>query len=220
MSFRKKVDAQQAHILSLRLALGFMTVVCLALAYGWWNAPKDLTVHVPPDLRTGSTRRWWDVPPESVYSFALYIFQQMNRWPSDGEEDYQANIHRLDAYLTPSCKTYLQKDFELRRNAGELRKRERGVFEIPGRGVDDPHEQHTIVQSINDWTVNLDIAADEHYGGERVKRALARYPLHIVRADIDPERNPFGLQWDCYTGNPQRIEVDNDTAGPGQGDQQ
>ncbi|PWU28663.1 TIGR03746 family integrating conjugative element protein [Pseudomonas sp. RW407] len=215
MSFRKKVDAQQAHILSLRLALGFMTIVCLALAYGWWNAPKDLTVHVPPDLRSGSTRKWWDVPPEAVYSFALYIFQQMNRWPSDGEVDYQANIDRLDAYLTPGCKTYLQKDFELRRNAGELRKRERGVFEIPGRGVDDKNEQHTIVQSINDWTVNLDIAADEHYGGERVKRALSRYPLHIVRADLDPERNPFGLQWDCYTSNPVRIEVDNDISGPG-----
>ncbi|WP_454825472.1 DUF2895 family protein [Pseudomonas veronii] len=65
--------------------------------------------------------------------------------------------------------------------------------------------------SINDWTVNLDITADEHYGGERVKRALARYPLHIIRSDIDPEKNPFGLAWDCYSGNPQRIEVTVDT---------
>ncbi|WKN23148.1 PFL_4703 family integrating conjugative element protein [Azotobacter vinelandii] len=212
MSYRKRVDAQQAHILSLRLALGLMTLLSLALAYGWWKAPQELTIHVPPDLRSGSTRKWWEVPPESVYSFALYIFQQMNRWPKDGEVDYQDNIHRLDAYLTPACKAYLQKDYELRRNAGELRKRERGVFEIPGRGIGDAGEQRTLVHSINDWTVNLDIAADEHYGGERVKRALARYPLHIVRADVDPEQNPFGLQWDCYGGNPQRIEIELDTA--------
>lgn len=207
MTYRKKVDAQQAHIVSLRIALGLVFALCLAFAYGWWTAPKDLTVHVPPDLRSGSTRKWWDIPPESVYAFGLYIFQQMNRWPTDGETDYQDNIYRLDAYLTASCKAYLQKDYELRRNAGELRKRERGVFEIPGRGVDDQQEQHIIQNSINDWTVNLDVTADEHYGGERVKRALARYPLRILRSDMDPERNPFGLQWDCYDGTPQRIEV-------------
>lgn len=213
MTYRKKVDAQQAHILSLRLALGFMAFVSLAMAFGWWTAPRDLTIHVPPDLRSGSTRKWWDIPPETVYSFGLYIFQQMNRWPTDGEINYEDNIFRLSAYLTPSCKAYLQKDFELRRNAGELRKRERGVFEIPGHGLGDGATDQTIVHTINDWTVNLDMAADEHYGGERVKRALARYPLHIVRSEVNPESNPFGMQWDCYSSPPQRIEVDMNSPG-------
>ncbi|MFZ3204819.1 MAG: DUF2895 family protein, partial [Pseudomonas sp.] len=81
MSYRKKVDAQYAHIVSLRIGLGLMAVVCLALAFGWWSAPRELTVHVPPDLRSGSTRKWWDIPPESVYAFGRYIYQQMNRWP-------------------------------------------------------------------------------------------------------------------------------------------
>lgn len=207
MTYRKRVDAQQSHIKSLRLVIGLLIALGLYMAYGWQSAPRDLTIHVPPDLRSGSTRPWWDVPPESVYAFGLYIFQQMNRWPSNGETDYEDNIIRLSGYLTPSCKAYLQRDFELRRNSGELRKRERGVFEIPGRGIDNQQEPHVQQHSINDWTVNLDITADEHYGGERVKRAFARYPLHIIRFDVDPEKNPFGLAWDCYSGNPQRIEV-------------
>jgi len=209
MAYRKKVDAQNGHIFSLRLALGFVSALCLVFAYGWWAAPKDLTIHVPPDLRTGSTRKWWDIPPESVYAFGLYIFQQMNRWQANGETDYEDNIIRLDAYLTPNCKTYLQKDFELRRNAGELRKRERSVSEIPGRGVNDDQEQHVIVHSINEWTVNLDITADEYLNGERVKRALARYPVRILRDDVDAEKNPWGLMWDCYSSPPQRIEISN-----------
>ncbi|WP_278405967.1 PFL_4703 family integrating conjugative element protein [Pseudomonas rhodesiae] len=215
MTYRKKVDAQLSHINSLRLVIGLLIALGLYMAYGWQSAPRDLTIHVPPDLRSGSTRQWWDVPPESVYAFGLYIFQQMNRWPVDGEADYEDNIARLGGYLTPSCKAYLQKDFELRRNSGELRKRERGVFEIPGRGIDDKSEQHIEQHSINDWTVNLDITADEHYGGERVKRALARYPLHIIRSDIDPEKNLFGLAWDCYSSNPQRIEVSTEPARSG-----
>ncbi|AZF53154.1 putative exported protein [Pseudomonas sp. R4-34-07] len=74
--FRNKVDAQQAHILSLRLAIVMLALLSAGLWYGWRSAPTDLTVHVPPDLRSGSTRKWWDVPPENVYAFALYI------WPT------------------------------------------------------------------------------------------------------------------------------------------
>ena len=215
MTYRKRVDAQRAHIYSLRLVIGLLIGLGLYMAYGWQSAPRNLTIHVPPDLRSGSTRLWWDIPPESVYAFGLYIFQQMNRWPTDGETDYADNIVRLGGYLTPSCKAYLQKDFELRRNSGELRKRERGVFEIPGRGLNDNKEPHVQQNTLNDWIVNLDITADEHYGGERVKRAFARYPLHIIRSDIDPETNPFGLAWDCYSGNPQRIEVSEDSTQAG-----
>ncbi|MGJ3439129.1 PFL_4703 family integrating conjugative element protein [Pseudomonas sp. Je.1.5.c] len=208
MTFRKKVEAQYAHILSLRTALGLITAVCLVLAYGWWSAPRSLTVHVPPDLRSGSTRLWWDVPPENVYAFGFYIFQQLQRWEKDGDVDYQDNIDRLTNYLTPSCKEYLQKDYELRRNAGELRKRERSVSEIPGRGISDPNLQRVVVNSINDWTVKLDLVADEYVSGERVKRALSRYPLSVVRTDADPEKNPYGLMLNCYASDPQRIEVD------------
>ena len=42
---------------------------------------------------------------------------------------------------------------------------------------------------------------------EQVKRALVRYALKVVRIDIDPERNPFGLVLDCYARAPERIET-------------
>lgn len=47
-----------------------------------------------------------------------------------------------------------------------------------------------------------------------MKRALARYPLHVVRMDVDPETNPFGMAWDCYSGPPQRIEGNVETPVP------
>ncbi|RMT64120.1 putative exported protein [Pseudomonas syringae pv. theae] len=212
--FLKLADSQRAHITSLRLAIVLLALVAVGLGIGWYRAPKDMTIHVPPDLRSGSTRLWWDVPPQSVYTFGLYIFQQMNRWPVDGEQDYQANITRLNSYITPACQQYLQSDFELRRSSGELRKRVRGVYEIPGRGYGDSPEIRTVTNSIDDWTITLDITADEYYGGQLVKRALARYPLHVVRMDVDPETNPFGMAWDCYSGSPQRIEGNVETPVP------
>lgn len=205
--FKNEVMHLQSHVKTLRMCSGGLLVLVLMASAGWWHAPSDLTVHVPPDLRSGSTRKWWEVPPESVYAFTFYIFQQLNRWPTDGEEDYSRNLKSLSAYLTPGCHSYLQADYEQRRRSGELRKRVRGLYEIPGRGYGDDPDTRVKVVSNRDWVVTLDINADEYHGTEQVKRALVRYPIKVVRLDIDPELNPFGLALDCYDGAPQRISA-------------
>jgi len=204
--FKNEVTHLQAHIKTLRLGAGALVVVALVIGGGWWSAPRDLTIHVPPDLRSGSTRKWWEVPPESVYAFTFYVFQTLNRWPTNGEEDYSRNLHTLSPYLTPSCQAFLRADYDYRRSTGELRQRVRGIYEIPGRGYGDDPATRVKVVSDRDWIVTLDVSADEYYGSEQVKRALVRYPIKVVRLDIDPERNPFGLALDCYAGAPQRIE--------------
>lgn len=205
--FKNEVAHLQAHVRTLRAGAATLAVLALTAGFGWWSAPKNLTIHVPPDLRSGSTRRWWEVPPESVYTFAFYVFQQLNRWPANGEDDYPRNLHALSAYLTPACQATLQQDFAFRRDSGELRQRVRGVYEIPGRGYgDDPTSRVKVISNSN-WIVTLDLTADEYFGSEQVKRALVRYALKVVRADIDPEKNPFGLALDCYASPPERIAI-------------
>ncbi len=202
---RNEVAHLQAHIKTLRLGAGVLSVLALVMGLGWWNAPRDLTIHVPPDLRTGSTRKWWDVPPESVYTFTLYVWQQLQRWPTNGDEDYPRNIQALSNYVTPACQEFLQQDYDLRHKEGELRKRGRGIYEIPGRGYGDDPALRVRAVSTRDWIVTLDVIADEYYASEQVKRAFIRYSLKVARIDIDPQRNPFGLVIDCYDNPPLRI---------------
>lgn len=204
--FRHEIVHLQAHIRTLRLAAGALALLALLLGLGWWSAPRDLTIHIPPDLRSGSTRRWWDVPPENVYAFAFYIWQQLQRWPSDGEADYPRNLKTLSAYLTPACQAFLEQDYQRRRANGELRLRVRGVYEIPGRGYGEDPARRVRGISARDWIVTLDLTADEYYSSEQIKRALVRYQLKVVRLDQDPEHNPFGLALDCYAQPPQRID--------------
>ncbi|HCF1525299.1 PFL_4703 family integrating conjugative element protein [Pseudomonas aeruginosa] len=210
--FKNEVAHLQAHVRTLRVAAGVLVMLVLVMGGGWWSAPRDLTIHVPPDLRSGSTRPWWEVPPESVYAFAFYAWQQLQRWPTNGDDDYPRNLHALSPYFTPACQAFLQLDYEFRRNAGELRKRVRGIYEIPGRGYGDNPSQRVRTVSDREWVVTLDVTADEYYGAEQVKRAFVRYPLKIQRLDVDPKRNPFGLVIDCYDGAPQRIATPTDTA--------
>jgi len=203
--FKNEVARLESHVNTLRIGCGMLLGVSLLMAFGWWDAPKNLTIHNPPDLRSGSTRKWWEVPPESVYTFGFYIFQQLNRWPTDGEKDYPRTIHKLGAYLTPSCQAELERDFQKRQTASELRNRTRSVFELPERGYGKNPELRVKVQGRDRWLVNLDLATEEFYGSERVKQTFVRYPLKVVRLDVDPEKNPFGLALDCYDSSPQRI---------------
>lgn len=200
--FKHALAARDSHITTLRLIIGLLLLIIAALWFGWQSAPRNLTIHNPPDLRAGSTRPWWEVPPGQVYAFSFYIFQQINRWPVNGDEDYQRNLTALNAYLTPGCYAQLEQDYQNRRNAGELRDRVRGVYEIPGRGF-----THKRVETLDrdSWIVTLDLTVDEYYRAESVKRALVRYPLSVVRYDIDAEKNPWGLALNCFARQPQKL---------------
>ncbi|MFG6179637.1 PFL_4703 family integrating conjugative element protein, partial [Halomonas sp. THAF12] len=192
--FRHAVSARDSHITTLRVAIGVLVLACAALWWGWKSAPEDLTIHNPPDLRSGSTRAWWEVPPSSVYAFGFYIWQQVNRWPSNGEADYKRNLRAYSTYITQSCQLYLENDYQARSDRNELRGRTRGIYEIPGRGY---NKDSVEVINRDQWVVTLDLAIDEQYSGTPVRNLFIRYPLRVVRADVDPERNPWRLQIDC-----------------------
>lgn len=202
--FRHAQSARDAHILTLRAIVAVLLLLCGGMWWGWKSAPQDLTIHNPPDLRSGSTRKWWEVPPSSVYSFAFYIWQQLNRWPANGEVDYKRNLHSYSAYLTPQCQVYLENDYAARQRRQELKGRVRGMYEIPGRGL---RKDAVTILDRDHWVVTLDLAIDEHYAGTPVRDVYVRYPLRVVRADVDPERNPWGLQLDCLADTPQRLSV-------------
>jgi integrating conjugative element protein (TIGR03746 family) len=205
--FANEVEHLRAHTKTLKTVAGALFIALALALVGWWTAPSFLTIHVPPDLRSGSTRMWWDVPPENVYAYAFYIWQQLHRWPTDGETDYPRNIRTLSAYLTPSCQNWLERDLAYRKSQNELRQRVRGIYEIPGRGYGDDPAARVKTLSKKDWVAVLDVAADEYLGTEQVKRALVRYRVKVQKMDVDPEKNPWGLVLDCLVSEPERIEV-------------
>lgn len=117
------VTASQSLLAALPIpwvVIGLQFVVILVLWFGWSQAPKQLTVHVPPDLCSGATLSVDEVPAANVYAFAFYIFQQLNRWPEDGAKDYGKAIFRISPYVTPRYRTELMADLEQKGRKGEL----------------------------------------------------------------------------------------------------
>lgn len=206
---RNAQSARDAHISTLRAIVAVLAVACGAMWYGWQAAPKDLTITIPPDLRTGSTQKWWEKPPSSVYAFTTYVWQQINRWPTDGQKDYRRNLYAYQPFLTPSCKAELNEDYRYRNQRHELEGRERSIFEIPGRGFSNEPTGPGSVEIISrdEWIVNLDLAVKETYSGTSIRDVYMRFPLRVVRADDDPQHNKWGLKIDCLARPTERLEI-------------
>ncbi len=198
-------DLVHARDATIRLLLGgivLLAVLLFVALVGWSRAPDHIRLHYPPDLSKGAVQTIGDIPKVNLYTFAYYVFQQLNRWPVDGREDYYTQIHRLRAYFTPGCFDERLADLEARER--EIDGRQRSVWEIPGRGFNNARVQ---VVAPNQWVVGLDLHVQETYRGERVKDRLIHYPLRVVAYDVDPESNPWGLALDCLADVPRVIEI-------------
>ncbi len=185
--------------------VGIEALLILILGIGLMRAPSTLTIHIPPDLKTGAMVQP-DAPlPANVYAFAVYIFQQLYRWPTDGATDFSNSIYALSGYLTPTYREALISDLESKAKRGELAGRERGMQELPGHGFSE--ERVSILQD-GVWVVVVDMELLETVKGMSVKRKAIRYPLRVVRYDIDRETNPWGLALDGFaSAGPTALDV-------------
>lgn len=73
------INQAKREVFTARLAIGALFIICLALSVVIYTLPRSFTIYNPPDLRLGSQRSIWDVPPSTVYAFAYQTFQQLNR---------------------------------------------------------------------------------------------------------------------------------------------
>ncbi|GLQ31414.1 TIGR03746 family integrating conjugative element protein [Dasania sp. GY-19] len=199
---KKALDGRDSHILTLRILIGILAIALFYSIAGWKAAPEHIKIDIPPDLRSGSTRGIQERHPFNVYAFGYYIFQQMNNWPVEGIEDYKKQINRLSCYITPRFKGELERDYEQRLKRHELN-RTRALQEMPERPYTD---KRVYVESGDSWVAFYDVNIKETFRSEIVKDIFVRYPVRIVRWDVDPECNLWGLALDGFYKNPKRLE--------------
>ncbi|MEW8015098.1 MAG: PFL_4703 family integrating conjugative element protein [Candidatus Sedimenticola endophacoides] len=200
--FRNEIDNGRLHIVSLWVVIALLAVFLAWAMHGWSRAPRDITVHVPPDLSQGVSIGIADLPKPNVYAFAYYMWQQINRWPTNGEKDYPNNIYSFSPYLTPRFREELLRSLDTRGRRGELTGRSRALYQVPDAGYED---RRVDVLGDGAWTVWIDAVIEESVAGMEVKQARIRYPLRIVRYDVDRETNPWGLAFDGYSEEPTKL---------------
>ena len=208
---RNRLLASFDHIKSLRMMVVFLIVVIAIL---WWRTiylQEVRRFYIPPDLNQGLVTNLDNVPEPLIYTFAYHIFQQLNRWPADGLKDYPQKIYTLQAFLTPLCRKALEEDMNQKNRLGELEQRVRSMQEIFNQSYT---AQRVLVISHSAWMVWLDVNVNEWINDHPVKDVLLRYPLKVVRFDVDREINPWGLALGCDKAMRPTLLTEKDIAVP------
>ncbi len=209
MAYLSLLQAQKSHINTLRMAFAGAVVVGVAGMYLVREGPLDINVHTAPNMEQASVTRVHagvaPIPRPNVYGFAYYIWQQANRWNRDGGKDYGAQIFVLQDYVTPRCREYLEQDMRAKAGSGELNGRTRSVSELPGSAYT---AARVVPEGASAWTVYLDLNIVETMRGQVVKDTNVRYPLRVVRYEVDMQKNPWRMAIDCSnTTLPTRLEI-------------
>lgn len=181
-----------------------LLALCFSLSRSIDIAGKEQLIRLEPDLRAGTVRNAWEVPPAFVYSFALTIVQKVNNWQENGSTDYSQNIMKLQNYITPSCRGFLMDDFADKKSSGQLQNRKRIMMEMSGVGFNEIN--HTKITSRGRWDVNLSLNVREFIGDRLVKNKDVFWPVKVVEFNIDPELNTQGLALDCFSDQPKLLK--------------
>ena len=208
--FKNALSQGEAHRTTLFGSLLFSWVVCLVFIALYIDAKEEQLFRIPPDLRQGTVMRANDIAPPVIYGYAFYILQQLNHWPDDGEKNFPEKIYYLQAYLTPGFRETLLSEMEKKSRNGELKSRVRNIQEVWGRGYTEDRVQ---IESEDSWIVWVDVEISETIHGRPVKNVYVQYPMRIVRYDVDPESNPWGLAISGYEGEPFKL-TDRDIVEP------
>lgn len=204
MKMWRKLDQDHQHIVTLRFIVGILVLINFLLWLGWHQAPKDLTIHVPPDLSSGVTLKANDIPSADLYSFTFYVWQVIGNWPDNGETDYLNNIQRYSPYLTPNFKNQLLEEIAQLNARGEIQDRTRVV-----QGEIGSAYQASNVTNLGNstWEVDVTVRVTERIGNTILQDALIEYPLRVVRYDINRQTNQWGLALDGFVSEPKRIQT-------------
>lgn len=178
------------ELLWTRAACAFFALMALLAMLGWHRAQGVVQLSLPPRIPYGSQLSAGERHPWELYSFAGYIWQQHQLWPTDGATDGPANLHRLAAFFTPRMRRSLQLRLQQRQGAGQLAGRTRHA--LPSGA----YSAAAVVREGGGWWVRLEQRVEEQLRGSSVRSSAKVYELRVLETDLDPETNPWKLAID------------------------
>ncbi len=230
MAYRNENENLKVRIKYLHVFIGLLVLIVGGMGIGWDRARKDAVLHLPPNLEEAGLVKINQPERIHIYAFATRILQVINHWQSDGSTDYGKAIDSVRPYLTPRCYAELKYDQEQRlvnpvdgvgTPVDELTGRVRSMQPLLAADKTKIFDDAKVtVHSPGEWTAVLDMHIEEQVKGMLVKSVNVRYPVRVIRYDVDLNANPWGLALDCYDApGPTRLATQPtpvNTVAPGQ----
>lgn len=204
------IQARDRTITILLIVVVGLIVLNMTTVHGWKSIQNDVRVTVPPNNFNGVTLKPGEFDQATVYGFTKSTFKALNRWVNNGQVEYAENIEKYRVYFTPKFFSEVSAHYKKKNDDGELKDRSRYMLDVIGSQVFNADD----VETLNDgsWVVTVKVDVKEHIGKYLIKETSQVYPLHIVRLNIDPELNKWGLAINGIAENREvitRVEQEN-----------
>ena len=204
MKFLNALDESKRLIRYLLVIVSLLSLSNLTTEFFWHRAQDNMTIYIPPKIPSSGLQTTGKVVPSAtIYGFAFYVWQSLNHWSNNGMQDYKQQITDYSAYLTPSFKNSLIEDYNNLLNQGELQDRIRVM-----QGLTGSEYSPTDVKYVGHgtWIVYLKMRLTEmmNSNAKIVKDIQVSYALKVVRYDIDPNSNHWGLAIAGFAKSPVR----------------
>ena len=169
------------------------------------HALRTQKIYITPNIiQAGGFDDANTVPKEILYNFAFSKFTELNTWRgNEKKSDYQDAFQTNRYFVTASYYQELLKDFEQKRNSGELNR----LRVLSGYHGEDFANTDVVPLGNNAWQVNLVLRLEERLGDTVVKDVLIAYPVKIVKTQVSYQLNPYGLAIDGFSASPKRLKT-------------
>ncbi len=205
MSEFKKLNAEAQKQIRYRERLILMLFcICFMLGFGWHRTLNDITVHIPPDLRSGASVKQGESHPAYIFGFAGEFFTYLNTWNKDGQYDYEGNTSRLRAVLTQKYRKEIRKEIKELMDTGELQGRTRIISPI----TEDYYTDKKVkVVNKSTWVVTRKYRVREYLKNSKIpiKDIFVEFPIRVIVYKVPIEANPWQLGLDGFESKPKRI---------------
>lgn len=199
----KKTKAENEKQIRYRdqLIAGLFIVIAL-LIMGWMKVQSDISLHYPPDLRSGATMKVGEIPDYEVFAFVGNVFTYLNTWNEDGQYDYLANRKRLRAFFTLRYRKQIKEDISKLMDLGELQGRTRTIQPLSN----DFYKQENVeIKNGSTWVVRREYRIKEHLNGTLMKDVAMKFAIRVVVHPVPHEANPWQIAIDGFEEEPTRI---------------
>ena len=169
------------------------------------SALTSQRIYVTPTLQAeGGYTTANVISDELLFGFAFRTFTELNTWGgTEDTDEYKRQIEKNRYFLTPAYYEQLMNDFNEKKSKGELAR----LRILSGYHGQDFQSVDIKKINPNTWEVDLTLRLEERVGNTAVKDVLIRYPLKVVRSNLSPDMNPYGLAIDGFVSEPERVQA-------------
>lgn len=194
---RNALSSRDSHIWTLRLIIGGGILVISGLIFTIYSKQNSFNCWVPPDLSQGAKIKPGEILQPSAYTFAQYIWRELNTWPTSGRTDYREKIDALKCYVSEDFMRWLNTNYNQKLGSELDRTREVILRLNYDAAMSQPLGGNT-------FKVTLEMQVIERVNSAEVKNIVIRYPLRVT-----PDGrtcNPMGMRIEGFAGQPERIQ--------------